>query len=742
MSEAIPLFDPDEPPLIPDEIAILPLFHVVVYPETVVPLAVGQAVSVRLIDEAMAQDGVVGVVALRTEDRRPATITPDDFFYTGTVACIHRLLRLPDATLRVAIQGIERFVIEEITQTEPYIRARIRMVPDMPAANIRETRVLVEGLIDLAADILEALPSPSDELQEQIAAEHDPRRLCYLLAMTLLLRGTLTDRQQLLELPDVTSKLRSLYRLLERERDAARNHTLPDDEPLPDVALPHQVSDMPSDVGDSWLGRALADTGMPPESEQQARRMLSHLLTLPAEHPLVPLLHRAMSWTLRLPWRVRSPRRTDLVQRWFEHADACRELPEAHHELASLLAVRQLLHQQPGARHRILALVGAPGTGKGYLATLLAATYDAPLAPVLPPANADEPSPIVRAIAQAATANPLLCFDETTIGHSVADLLAMLGAPDDAHVFDPMLGIAWHHSPLAIILCVPSRGAIPPALLPHTDLVELPGYSREEKSAILARTLLPRATAAAGLAAGMVSIDAAATAALLDADAAHAGVAHLRATLKRLTRAIALEQIISGAPHPHTVGPEDLRRWHLAQPTVSHTSGVGRCIALVGQHSIPVQAGTHTGTDQIQIIGPQHPVFARVVAMVIGCVGQVVPQARQQHWSVALPLDTDPADAAGLGLALAVACLSALADTPFSAEWAAAGECSPTGVFGPPAALPQVTRAASRHRFAGVLLGGIEQPGAQDNGTQLAHIATTGDLLAWLRAMPAVPVSG
>ena len=145
----------------PQELAILPLFNVVIYPLTVIPLAVGQEQSIRLIDEAMVDQRMIGLVTLRNEQERPENITAEDFYQVGTAALVHRLLRLPDNTLRVAVQGIERFQIEEVIQTEPYIRARVRPLPDEVTDDI-ETQALMRNLINLAGQILQLLPNPSE----------------------------------------------------------------------------------------------------------------------------------------------------------------------------------------------------------------------------------------------------------------------------------------------------------------------------------------------------------------------------------------------------------------------------------------------------------------------------------------------------------------------------------------------------------------------------------------------------
>src|SRR5262245_23175032 len=177
----------EQTPDIPEELAILPLFNTVIYPLTVIPLAVGQEQSIRLIDEAMVDQRMVGLVTLKNEQERPERITAEDFYQIGTAAMVHRLLRLPDNTLRVAIQGLERIQVEEILQTEPYIRARVTVLPDELSDDI-EIQALMRNVIGLAGQILQLLPNPSEELQAQILNEDDPRHLAYLLAVTLLFR--------------------------------------------------------------------------------------------------------------------------------------------------------------------------------------------------------------------------------------------------------------------------------------------------------------------------------------------------------------------------------------------------------------------------------------------------------------------------------------------------------------------------------------------------------------------------
>ena len=222
MSEehSIPEPQPDEPrapsPPIPSELAILPLFNMVIYPLTVIPLAVGQEQSIKLIDDAVLGERMIGLMTLKQEDERPATITPSDYYPIGTVAMVHRLLRLPDDTLRVAVQGLEKIEIVEILQTEPYIRARVRVLAEETSDDL-ETQALMRNLVSLAQQILQLLPNPGEELPTQIINEDDPRRLAYLLAVSLMFRSSVAERQEVLALGSVREKLSRLTEILTRE---------------------------------------------------------------------------------------------------------------------------------------------------------------------------------------------------------------------------------------------------------------------------------------------------------------------------------------------------------------------------------------------------------------------------------------------------------------------------------------------------------------------------------------------
>lgn len=222
---------PDPTPAIPEELDLLPLFGVVIYPLTVVPLAVGQPASVRLLDTPDGGARLVALVTLRAEAHRPEPLLSDDCYVIGTAALVHRLLRLPDGTLRVAIQGLERIEVLSFILDQPVLRARVRLLPAPPTPRDERTTDLMQALVDQTRQLVQLVPNFSEELLEQIRTEADPQRLAYLVATATLVRRSVAERQQILELPDTLTRLEQLSAMLAVDlqmlRSGQRPHAIP-----------------------------------------------------------------------------------------------------------------------------------------------------------------------------------------------------------------------------------------------------------------------------------------------------------------------------------------------------------------------------------------------------------------------------------------------------------------------------------------------------------------------------------
>ncbi|MFL5803124.1 MAG: endopeptidase La, partial [Roseiflexaceae bacterium] len=519
-----------QPPEIPHELAILPLFNVVIYPLTVVPLAVGQEQSIKLIDDAMVGERLIGLVTLKNEDERPERITPDDFYQIGTAAMVHRLLRLPDDTLRVAVQGIERITIEEIIQTEPYFRARVRILPDETAADIG-IQALMRNLVNLASQILQLLPNPSDELQTQLINEEDPRRLTYLLAVTLLFRSSVAERQAILSFTSVRDKLERLTEILTRELSVLQlGQQIQSqvqsgiDKNQREYLLREQMRAIQKELGEGdenqveveRLRKAIDEAGMSAEAREQAGREIDRLAQMPPAAAEYGVIRTYLEWLISLPWQRRDEDQLDVLR-------AQQVLDEDHYDLEEIkariieyLAVRELRQQRLGKsvanqKGAILCFVGPPGVGKTSLGRSIARAMERKFIRISLGGVRDEaevrghrrtyigamPGTILQAIKRVGVNNPVFMLDEVDKlgsdyrGDPSSALLEVLDPEQNNTFRDHYLDVAWDLSPVMFIATANALQTIPSPLLDRMEVIQLSGYTLREKLEIAQRYLLP-----------------------------------------------------------------------------------------------------------------------------------------------------------------------------------------------------------------------------------------------------------
>jgi ATP-dependent Lon protease len=531
-TEATAPVDSGEPSAadIPREMAILPLFNVVIYPLTVIPLAVGQEQSIKLIDEAVLGERMIGLVTLTNEDQRPEHVTAADFYQVGTAALVHRLLRLPDNTLRVAVQGVERIEIEEILQTEPYFRARVRVIPDEVSSDL-ETEALMRNLAGLAGQILQLLPNPNEELQTQILNEDDPRRLAYLLAVSLLFRSSVAERQDVLALPSVRAKLERLSEILTRELQVLQlGQQIQSqvqsgiDKNQREYLLREQMRAIQKELGEGdenaaeidRLRMALAEAGMSAEALEQATRELDRLAQMPPAAAEYGVIRTYLETLLSLPWQKHTADQLDVARAQQVLDEDHYDLEEIKRRILEYLAVRELRRVRLGAdvanqRGAILCFVGPPGVGKTSLGRSIARAMGRQFIRLSLGGVRDEaeirghrrtyigalPGSIMQTIRRVAVNNPVFMLDEIDKigsdfrGDPSSALLEVLDPEQNNSFRDHYLDVAWDLSPVMFIATANTLQTIPPPLLDRMEVITLSGYTLREKLEIARRYLLP-----------------------------------------------------------------------------------------------------------------------------------------------------------------------------------------------------------------------------------------------------------
>src|SRR5262245_3185768 len=566
-------------PDVPQELAILPLFNVVIYPQTVVPLAVCQENSIKLIYDAMVGQRIIGLATLKNEDERPEQITPDDFYHIGTAAVVHRLLRLPDDTLRVAVQGVERIAIEEIVQTEPYLRARVRALPDETADDMG-IQALMRNLVSLAGQILQLLPNPSEELQTQIINEDDPRRLAYLLAVTLLFRSNVAERQEILNLTSVRDKLERLTEILNRELSVLKlGQQIQSqvqqgiDKNQREYLLREQLRAIRNELGEGdenqvevdRLRKAIEDAGMSAEAREQAGREVDRLAQMPPAAAEYGVIRTYLEWLISMPWQQHSADQLDVRR-------AQQVLDEDHYDLEEIkarileyLAVRQLRQQRLGTdaanqKGAILCFVGPPGVGKTSLGRSIARAMERKFIRISLGGVRDEaevrghrrtyigamPGTITQAIKRVGVNNPVFMLDEVDKlgsdfrGDPSSALLEVLDPEQNNAFRDHYLDVAWDLSPVMFIATANTLQTIPPPLLDRMEVIQLSGYTLREKLEIARRYLLPEQVREHALTDADVQVTDAALQVAIEEYTREAGVRNLEREIANICRKVAV----------------------------------------------------------------------------------------------------------------------------------------------------------------------------------------------------------
>ncbi len=526
----------EEKPRYPDVLPILPLRGVVVYPTTAVPLTVGQPRSVRLVDEVTASESkLVGLVAARDPElEQPA---PGDLYPIGTIATVHRLLRAPDGTVRLLVQGLERFRLGEFVQEEPYLKARVLLAPETVESGL-EIDALARNARDQFQQIVGLIPSFPEELAQSILSIEEPLQTVYTIAN--FQRIDLTDAQQLLEIDSVTEKLKKLIGLLVREGEVLsigqkiQNEARGEIEKVQrDYFLREQMKAIQKELGErdeqtveaEEFRKKIEAAKMPEEADKLARRELERLERLPTAAAEYGVIRTYLDWLVSLPWSVQTEDNLDI-----EHA---RKVLNADHygledvkdRILEFLAIRKLRLERKDEfseesedrirRERegvILCFVGPPGVGKTSLGQSIARALGRRFTRMSLGGMRDEaeirghrrtyigamPGRIIQALRRVESRNPVFMLDEIDKlvfdfhGDPASALLEVLDPEQNVEFRDNYLEAPIDLSQVMFITTANTLETVPGPLLDRMEIIGLSGYTDREKIAIARGYLIPR----------------------------------------------------------------------------------------------------------------------------------------------------------------------------------------------------------------------------------------------------------
>jgi ATP-dependent Lon protease len=519
----------------PDVLPILPLRGVVVYPNTAVPLTVGQARSIKLVDDVVGGDKLVGLVAALDPEKE--TPGPNELYQIGTIATVHRLLRAPDGTVRLLVQGMERFRLGEFVEEEPYLKARIHLNPETVEDNL-ETSALARNARDQFQQITQMIPSFPEELANSITSLEDPLQTVYTIAN--FQRIDLKDAQEILEIDSVYEKLKRLIGLLVREAEVLQIGQKIQNEARGEIEkvqreyfLREQMKAIQRELGDKdeqsveteEFRKKIEDAKMPEEAYKQAKRELDRLSRLPTAAAEYGVIRTYLDWLVTLPWSNSTQDNLDI-----SHArDILNKdhygLEDVKDRILEFLAIRKLRldrkdeekkpsddlirHEREGV---ILCFVGPPGVGKTSLGQSIARAMErkfirASLGGVRDEAEirghrrtyiGSMPGRILQSLRRVDSKNPVFMLDEVDKltydfhGDPASALLEVLDPEQNVEFRDNYLEVAYDLSQVFFITTANTLETIPRPLLDRMELIFLSGYTENEKLAIARGYLIPR----------------------------------------------------------------------------------------------------------------------------------------------------------------------------------------------------------------------------------------------------------
>jgi ATP-dependent Lon protease len=748
---------------IPEELPILPLRGVVVYPLTVVPLAIGQPRSIRLVDDAVLGKKLVGLVASkRPELEEPM---PEDCYTVGTLALIQRLLRMPDGTMRILVLGLERIRILEYTATQPYLKARVERHPETMTPG-PELEALRRKTAELFARMVELVPGLPDQLGAMAMAVEDPRQLAY--AVATYLRMSLQEAQEILELDDVAAKLHRLIAILTREIEVLELGRKIQSEAQAQVEkmqreffLRQQLEAIRRELGEAdehqmeieEFRRKIEEAGMPPEARREALRELERMAKLPPASAEYGVIRTYLDWMVSLPWNKTTPDNLDV-------AHARKVLDEDHYGLQDVkerileyLAVRKLKQERAvqleeletrdyirrAREGAILCFVGPPGVGKTSLGQSIARAMGRKFTRIALGGIRDEaeirgfrrtyvgamPGRIIQALRRVESRNPVFMLDEVDKigadwrGDPASALLEVLDPEQNREFRDHYLDVPFDLSQVLFICTANQLDTIPAPLRDRMEIIFIPGYTETEKFHIAMGYLIPRQLRENGLLPGEITFTEAAVRRIIREYTREAGVRNLERAIGRVCRKVAT-RIAEGATEAAMVDAEDVPRY-LGKPMfteeeITHRVEVpGVAIGL---------AWTPTGGDVLFIEATRMPGSKGFV--LTGSLGEVMRESAQAALSyvrahardygiperffdqsdihIHVPAGAVPKDGPSAGITIVTALVSLLTDRPVRPDVGMTGEITLRGKVLPVGGIKEKALAAHRVGLRTVIL--------------------------------------
>src|SRR5438876_4767920 len=733
-------------PQIPDVLSILPLRSFVVFPGTILPLTVGRAASIKLLDETLPQTKIIGLLTQRDETKEDPQ--QQDLYSIGTAAIVLKLLRQSDDHVIIVVQGLRRFALRKIVTAHPYLRAEVELLNSKLAPATKEWEATFRNLRDSAAKLLELTPDVPEQARAAVLSVEDPEQLADFLAPNLNVEAA--QKQAILEELDVEKRLASVQTAISSQLEIAQiQQKLQQDvqsqfsDAQRRAYLREQMKAIQRELGEEVgaadqierLRKRLEEAKPPDEVLAQAERELKRLDVIPPASPEYSVIVSYVETIAELPWSKLSQDNLDLDQAQKildrDHYD----LEKVKRRLIEYLAVRKLNPQGHGP---ILCFLGPPGVGKTSLGQSIADALGRKFVRMSLGGIRDEaeirghrrtyigsmPGRIIQELRRAGTRNPVMMLDEVDKigadfrGDPASALLEVLD-PRQNHTFsDRYLDVPFDLSQVLFIATANYIDAVPEPLRDRMEVISLPGYTEREKLEIAKRYLVRRQLEENGLKPEQCEWQEEAFRRIINDYTHEAGVRELERQIGAVCRAVAA-QVARGKAESVTITPERMAELlgpaKYVRETKLKTSQPGVATGLAytpaGGEVLHIEATRYPGKGGITLTGHIGEVMKESVQAASSLVrsrksqiGAKPEDFRNIDIHVHVPAGAVPKDGPSAGIAMFTALASLFSNTPVRPDVAMTGEITLRGLVLPIGGLKEKSLAAMRAGISTVII--------------------------------------
>ena len=764
---------------LPDSLPILPLRETVTFPDTLTPLAVGQERSIKLVNDVLSGNRMLAMVA--SKDPELDTPGPDDLYRVGVAGTVARMMKVPDGTLRILVQGSERIRLVDYVSESPYLVARIEEMPDVVEEST-ELEALTRNVQTTFSEIIEAIPYLPEELQLAVANLDEPSALSHLIAGAL--RISTEEKQDLLETVDVTKRLRRLSEILTRELEVVQLGSKIQsqveseiDKGQREYFLRQQLKAIQEELGEedeqqaelNELRQRIEEAELPEDAKKAAERELSRLEKLPPVAAEYGVIRTYLEWLVDLPWSKETEDNLDISHAKEVLDEDHYDLEEVKDRILEYLAVRKLNPDSPGP---ILCFVGPPGVGKTSLGRSIAKALGREFERISVGGVVDEaeirghrrtyigalPGTIIRALRDAGTRNPVFMIDEIDKmgadfrGDPSSAMLEVLDPAQNSTFRDHYLDLPFNLSEVLFIATANILDTIPLALQDRMEVIQLAGYTIEEKLHIAKRYLVPRQLRANGLKASQIEFADPALNAIIEEYTREAGVRNLEREIgsvcRKIARDVAEDKVNRKVRISAKRARELLGKRRFFSETRRRTKDPGVATGLawtpVGGEVLFIEATAVPGSGNLTITGQLGDVMKESAQAALTWVRrhahEVAPDLEDDWFArhdihVHVPAGAVPKDGPSAGVAMGTALASLISNRPVKNDVAMTGEITLTGQVLPIGGLKEKSLAAQRAGIKLVIVpdrneGDVEEISEQEReGLDFVYADDIGDVL-------------